>query len=239
MVGEIGGDKILAYVRATPNPIATIRSRETVVSKSPSSPRVVSFSSRGPRYRTSEILKPDVNAPGVNILASWTGYVWPTSLNSSNREVEFNIISGSIDDHAYNVDNNGNNLTDLATGDVSNPSSGHIDPNRATDPGLIYDIDTQNYVAFLCSIGYNVRQITAFTKDSSIVDCNAVGLKTLGDLNYPSLSVAFSGFKSVVKYKRSVRNVGKEANAVYEVTVHAPDNVEVTVTQVDLQPIAT
>ncbi|XP_051148002.1 subtilisin-like protease SBT1.4 [Andrographis paniculata] len=267
MVGEIAGDKIRAYVRTSSNPTATIRSRGTVVSKSPSSPRVASFSSRGPNYRTAEILKPDVIAPGVNILAGWTGYVGPTSLDSDDREVEFNIISGTsmscphvsglaallkqahpewspaaiksaLMTTAYNIDNNGNNLTDLATGDVSNPfvhGSGHVDPNRATDPGLIYDIDTQNYVAFLCSIGYNARQITTFTKDSSVVDCNAIGLKTPGDLNYPSFSVAFSGFKSVLKYKRNVRNVGTEANAVYEVTVHAPDGVEVSVTPSKLE----
>ncbi|XP_051134135.1 subtilisin-like protease SBT1.4 [Andrographis paniculata] len=144
-------------------------------------------------------------------------------------------IKSALMTMAYNVDNNGNNLTDLATGDVSNPFSGHVDPNRATNPGLIYDIDTQNYVAFLCSIGYDARQIMAFTKDLSILDCNAVGLKTPGDLNYPSFLVAFSGFKSVVKYKQSVRNVKKEANVVYEVTVHATDNVEVTVTPSKLE----
>ncbi|KAL6496926.1 hypothetical protein OROGR_028855 [Orobanche gracilis] len=261
MVGQIAGDKIRAYARSDPNPTATIAFKGTVISSNPPAPRVASFSSRGPSYRTAEILKPDVIAPGVNILAGWTGYIGPTDLESDTRKVEFNIISGTsmscphvsglaallrkahpnwspaaiksaLMTTAYNLDNAGGNITDLATGEESNPfihGSGHVDPNRALDPGLIYDVKRNDYVAFLCTIGYDSRRISVFTRDASSIDCDALGLKSPGNLNYPSFSVVFHGGDGVVKYKRTVKNVGKEADAIYEVGVAPPPGVEVSV----------
>ncbi|CAA2934486.1 subtilisin-like protease [Olea europaea subsp. europaea] len=259
MVGQIAGDKIRAYARSDPSPTATIKFRGTVISRSPSAPRVASFSSRGPNYRTVEILKPDVIAPGVNILAGWTGYIGPTDLETDKRKVDFNIISGTsmscphvsgiaallrkaypkwspaaiksaLMTTAYNLDNCGSNFTDLATGKESTPfihGSGHVDPNRALDPGLVYDLGLRDYLGFLCSIGYDSKRISVFTTASA--DCDANSLGTPGNLNYPSFSVVFSGENSVVKYKRVVKNVGKQSNPVYKVKVNPPPNVEVSV----------
>ncbi|KAG8097578.1 hypothetical protein GUJ93_ZPchr0013g35550 [Zizania palustris] len=56
------------------------------------SPVVAAFSSRGPNMLTPEILKPDIIAPGVNILAAWTGKAGPTGLAADTRRVGFNII---------------------------------------------------------------------------------------------------------------------------------------------------
>ncbi|RVX23181.1 Subtilisin-like protease SBT1.7 [Vitis vinifera] len=53
------------------------------------------FSSRGPNSITPDILKPDLIAPGVNILAGWSGAVGPTGLPTDKRHVDFNIISGT------------------------------------------------------------------------------------------------------------------------------------------------
>ncbi|KAL3511609.1 hypothetical protein ACH5RR_024326 [Cinchona calisaya] len=262
MVGQNVGDKIKSYLTSDPSPKATIAFRGTVIGTSPSAPRVAAFSSRGPNHLTAEILKPDVIAPGVNILAGWTGLVGPTDLDIDPRRVEFNIISGTsmscphvsglaallrkahptwspaaiksaLMTTAYNVDNIGKNITDLATGEESTPfvhGSGHVDPNRALNPGLVYDLGTRDYLAFLCAIGYGPDRIAVFVRDwSASVDCSAEGLSTPGDLNYPSFSVVFSLSESVVKYKRVVKNVGSKADAVYEVKVNAPPSVEVSV----------
>ncbi|VFR02505.1 unnamed protein product [Cuscuta campestris] len=59
------------------------------------SPVVASFSSRGPNPVDPQILKPDLIAPGVNILAAWTGKAGPTGLPIDTRRVNFSIESGT------------------------------------------------------------------------------------------------------------------------------------------------
>lgn len=260
MVGQIAGDKIKEYLKSENSPTATITFQGTVIGSTPA-PKVAAFSSRGPNHLTPEILKPDVIAPGVNILAGWTGSASPTDLEIDPRRVEFNIISGTsmscphvsglaallrkanpdwtpaalksaLMTTSYVLDDNGKNITDLATGEESSPfihGSGHVDPNRALDPGLVYDIEPSDYVAFLCSIGYDAKRISIFVRGSTTVDCGAQELRSPGDLNYPSFSVVFDSSNHVVKYKRVVKNVGNSINAIYEVKVDAPQSVEVSV----------
>ncbi|KAI9173483.1 hypothetical protein LWI28_022510 [Acer negundo] len=50
-----------------------------------------------------------------------------------------------------------------------------------------------------------------------------------GNLNYPPFSVVFGSNTDVVTYKRVVKNVGGSADAVYQVKVTAPPNVEINV----------
>jgi subtilisin family serine protease len=260
MVGEKFGSKIKYYVQTDPSPTATIVFRGTVISRSPSAPRVASFSSRGPNYRAREILKPDVIAPGVNIIAAWTGAASPTDLDIDPRRVEFNIISGTsmscphvsglaallrqahpdwspaavksaLMTTAYNLDNSGETIKDLATGVESTPfvrGAGHVDPNSALDPGLVYDAGTDDYVAFLCTLGYTPSLISIFTKDSSVADCSKK-LARSGDLNYPAFAAVFSSYKDSVTYHRVVRNVGSNSSAVYESKIVSPAGVDVTV----------
>ncbi|KAE8696387.1 Jasmonate-zim-domain protein 6, putative isoform 2 [Hibiscus syriacus] len=54
---------------------------------------VAAFSSRGPHHLKPEILKPAVIAPGVSILAGWTGAAAPTDLDMDPRRIDYNIIS--------------------------------------------------------------------------------------------------------------------------------------------------
>ncbi|XP_022768675.1 subtilisin-like protease SBT1.7 [Durio zibethinus] len=93
-VGRKTGDAIKKYISSDPNPTATIGPGTTKLGVQPS-PVVAAFSSRGPNPVTPAILKPDIIAPGVNILAGWTGAVGPTGLESDQRHVNFNIISGT------------------------------------------------------------------------------------------------------------------------------------------------
>lgn len=260
MVGQKFGDKIKYYVQNDLSPTATIVFRGTVIGKSPSAPRVAAFSSRGPNYRSREILKPDVIAPGVNILAAWTGDAPPTDLDIDPRRVEFNIISGTsmscphvsglaallhqahpdwspaaiksaFMTTAYNVDNSEEIIKDLSTGFDSTPfvrGAGHVDPNRALDPGLVYDAGTDDYIAFLCTLGYSPSVISIFTRDGSVANCSTKFART-GDLNYPAFAVVFSSYQDSVTYHRVVRNVGSDASAVYEVKIDSPSGVDVTV----------
>ncbi|KAI3411630.1 uncharacterized protein J3R85_017740 [Psidium guajava] len=261
MVGETAGDKIREYARLDLFPTAAIEFHGTVIGPSPPAPKVAAFSSRGPNHLTAEILKPDVIAPGVNILAAWTGFNGPTDLDIDRRRVEFNIISGTsmscphasglaallrkayadwspaaiksaLMTTAYNLDNAGRNIKDLAGGDESSPfvhGAGHVDPNRALNPGLVYDIEVDDYVGFLCAIGYEPRRIAVFLREPTSSNVCAHRMASPGELNYPSFSVVLKSGGDVVKYRRVVKNVGSSADAVYQVKVNAPENVEVSV----------
>ncbi|KAI3965394.1 hypothetical protein MKX01_042875 [Papaver californicum] len=256
-VGEAAANKIREYVKSNKSPTGTIKFGGTVIGSSPSAPRVAAFSSRGPNHLTPELLKPDVIAPGVNILAGWTGAIGPTDLEIDPRRVAFNIISGTsmscphvsglaallrkafpkwspaaiksaLMTTAYNLDNSGKNITDLATGSDSTPfvrGAGHVDPNRALNPGLVYDIEAKDYVGFLCASGYSAKRISVFAKEK--VDCESYSSASPGDLNYPSFSVLFGN--NTVTYKRVVKNVGSSVNAVYEARVYGPSSIKISV----------
>lgn len=93
-LGEKASNEVKKYVFSAPNPTAKIVFGGTELGVQPS-PVVAAFSSRGPNTLTPKILKPDLIAPGVNILAGWTGKVGPTGLSVDTRHVSFNIISGT------------------------------------------------------------------------------------------------------------------------------------------------
>ncbi|KAF8690060.1 hypothetical protein HU200_041421 [Digitaria exilis] len=62
--------------------------------------------------------------------------------------------------------------------------AGHVDPNRAVDPGLVYDAGADDYLSFLCALGYTDELIAVFrTKDDPPVDCST-RTAAAGDHNY-------------------------------------------------------
>ncbi|TKY74995.1 Subtilisin protease SBT1.7 [Spatholobus suberectus] len=93
-LGQKSSNELKKYVFSARNPTAKIAFGGTQLGVQPS-PVVAAFSSRGPNFLTPEVLKPDLIAPGVNILAGWTGAVGPTGLTEDTRHVEFNIVSGT------------------------------------------------------------------------------------------------------------------------------------------------
>jgi subtilisin family serine protease len=148
-MGQKAGDALRAYAVSDPNPTANIVFAGTKVGIQPS-PVVAAFSSRGPNTVTSGILKPDIIAPGVNILAAWSGSVGPTPIPDDTRRVGFNIISGTsmacphvsglaallraahpewspvairsaLMTTAYNEYPNGNGILDVSTGNPATP----------------------------------------------------------------------------------------------------------------------
>ncbi|XP_039779894.1 subtilisin-like protease SBT3.18 isoform X5 [Panicum virgatum] len=88
------GTQILYYIRASRNAMVHISPSKTVVGKTPA-PTVAYFSSRGPSSITPNILKPDVTAPGVNILAAWPPKSSPTVLPLDKRSTNWNFDSGT------------------------------------------------------------------------------------------------------------------------------------------------
>lgn len=87
--------EILGYINSTSNPVATILPTETVPNYEPA-PTVAYFSARGPSYGSKNLLKPDIAAPGVNILAAWIANDTKAETTPSGKEPpRFNVISGT------------------------------------------------------------------------------------------------------------------------------------------------
>ncbi|XP_022139164.1 cucumisin-like isoform X2 [Momordica charantia] len=87
-----GGTEIEEYMSSTKNPTATILKSNTVYD---GTVKVVHFSSRGPNTITKNIIKPDLAAPGVQILAAWSPTAPVSQVEGDPRRTLYNIISGT------------------------------------------------------------------------------------------------------------------------------------------------
>ncbi|PHU30461.1 hypothetical protein BC332_02554 [Capsicum chinense] len=109
--------------------------------------------------------------------------------------------------------------------------SGHIDPNRALDPGLVYDATPQDYINLLCSLNFTEEQFKTFARSSANYrNCS----NPSADLNYPSF-IAFYSFNEEgnytwleQKFRRTLTNVGK-GGTTYIVKIENPRNSTVSV----------
>lgn len=100
-----------------------------------------------------------------------------------------------------------------------------MNPARVLDPGLIYDIEPQDYVSFLCSLGYNERSLHLVTRDNRTCDQTKT-FKSASELNYPSITLP--NLKDNFSVTRTMTNVGKPMS-VYKAVVSPPKGVNVTV----------
>ncbi|TYG51917.1 hypothetical protein ES288_D10G299600v1, partial [Gossypium darwinii] len=209
------GRMIINYLNTTENPTATIF--KTSQDNNQFAPFVVSFSSRGPNPITTDILKPDLTAPGVDILAAWSEA--STVTEDDTRRTRYNIISGTSMSCPHAT---GNNIEgEHAYG------AGHINPLQATDPGLVYDAGEIDYVKFLCGQGYTIANIQLISGNSS--SCSEETDGTVWDLNYPSFALSSTPGKSITRvFHRTVTNVGS-AVSNYRAVVNAPPGLIIQV----------
>ena len=101
-----------------------------------------------------------------------------------------------------------------ATNGQSTPFSygaGHVQPNRAMDPGLVYDTTIDDYLNFLCALGYNEAQISMFSEGRYKCARNF----SLLNLNYPSITVP--NLSGSVTVTRTLKNVGSPATYIAHV----------------------
>lgn len=100
---------------------------------------------------------------------------------------------------------------------------GHVDANRAIDPGLIYDMTTKDYIGFLCAMGYNDTVISWL--GGSHAPCRKTN-KLLENFNLPSISIP--ELKNCKTVSRTVTNVGPVVS-IYTVRIESPPGVDVAV----------
>uniref|UniRef100_A0A0D9XJB8 Subtilisin-like protease n=1 Tax=Leersia perrieri TaxID=77586 RepID=A0A0D9XJB8_9ORYZ len=150
-------------------------------------------------------------------------------LKAAHPEWSPAAIKSALMTTAYTVDNTNSSLRDAAGGMLATPfafGAGHVDPQKALSPGLVYEISTNDYVSFLCSLNYTTPHIQVITKMSNITCPRKF---RPGDLNYPSFSVVFKKkSKQFMRFRREVTNVGP-AMSVYNVKVSSPPSVSVKV----------
>ncbi|GMP45277.1 hypothetical protein CsSME_00013854 [Camellia sinensis var. sinensis] len=125
---------------------------------------------------------------------------------TKNTNLEFFIQSKVLNRDIRSIQDigNGKPATPLAI------EAGHVDPTKALDPRLVYDLKTEDYVNLLCALNYTMKQIHAITRSSSYV-CSNPSL----DLNYPSFIAFFnandshSDLNTVKEIQRTLTNVGE------------------------------
>ncbi|KAL7167377.1 hypothetical protein ACSBR2_037943 [Camellia fascicularis] len=248
-VSNAAGVKIKAYINSTKTPVAAILFKGTVIGD-PSAPIVASFSSRGPSMASPGILKPDIIGPGVNILAAWAfplenntdpnfnfNVISGTSmscphlsgiaalLKSSHPYWSPAAIKSAMMTTADLLNVQGKPILDqtLHAADIFATGAGHINPSKANDPGLVYDIQPDDYIPYLCGLGYTDMQVGIIAHRP--IKCSQVSSIPEGELNYPSFSVALGPSQT---FTRTVTNVG-EAYSSYSVKVVAPPGVNMIV----------
>ncbi|KAH0723926.1 hypothetical protein KY289_006970 [Solanum tuberosum] len=89
-----GLNTILMYIRSEKNPMATLLPGKTLIGTKPA-PVMAHFSSKGPNVIDPNILKPDITAPGFNILAAWSEASSPLKIPEDRRVVKYNMQSGT------------------------------------------------------------------------------------------------------------------------------------------------
>ncbi|KAH0902811.1 hypothetical protein HID58_042314, partial [Brassica napus] len=239
-------DAFRSYVLTSPNPQGTILKTETV--KDNNAPIVASYSSRGPNTLFSDILKPDITAPGVNILAAYSplgqtalpgqsvGYYFMSGTSMACPHVagvaayvktfhpdwSASAVKSAIMTTAWAMNASKNAEGEFAYG------SGHVNPTVAVDPGLVYDIAKEDYLNMLCSFDYSAKGIS--TLGGGDFTCSEKSKLTMRNLNYPSMTtkVSASSSSSDITFSRTVTNVGRNIST-YKAKLTGNPKLSITV----------
>lgn len=250
-VDNTPGLAIKSYIASTTNPTASIVAEQ--VSTWPFAPSMTDFSSRGPNNFSLDLIKPDVTAPGIQILAGNTptpgagtvpGELFQaiagTSMSSPHVAGLFALIKQANPDWSaamaksalmttshQNVLNNDrvNQATPFAMG------AGHVRPGNpvhkgsAFQPGLVYDAGLNEYLGFLCDAFPAIFVNPAATCASLA----SAGVPTdTYNLNVPSIGAA--EVPGTLTVERTVTSVAQENGwRTYDVSVNAPPGYNVTV----------
>ena len=222
-------ETIKAKVAANPALTVSLVNKDTTGLPLEAQPQIAGFSSRGPLLATdSDLLKPDVAAPGVAVLAGVSpigsggdqfGFMSGTSMASPHVAGFGALILGKnptwspatvksammTTASSVKLADGSKNTDVLATG------AGQVDPARVLDPGLVYDAGSDDYLRFIQGTG---------------MDLGIAGLGSTRprDMNVPSFSLGNLAGRIEV-----TRTVTALTAGTYRATASVP-GVKVTVT---------
>jgi subtilisin family serine protease len=250
------GQAIKAYAD-TASPTARIVAGQvsTWVPGGPSiAPSMTDFSSRGPNQFSGDIIKPDVTAPGIHILAGNSPFPDPgtappgelfqaiagTSMSSPHVAGLFALLKqvnpdwsaaaakSALMTTAYQSVLNNDRVNQ------ANPfqqGAGHVNPGRpqnkgsAFQPGIVYDAGINEYLGFLC----DARPQLFTDPAGTCADLEEAGVPTKAyNLNLPSIGVG--SLPGQVTVERTVTSVAKDnGNRKYTVSVVEPEGYDISV----------
>ncbi len=222
MIGQADANLILAEFDAG-NEVTAILEKGFLLTSTDAGNRMATFSARGPAP-IPDVLKPDVTAPGINILAGFSpdsaystpgenfAYLSGTSMATPHVAGTAALLRQAHPDWSPAAIKSA--LMTTARQDVTsstgvgnaNPfdfGSGHIVPNSALNPGLVYDITNDEFDAYFADMANEAR-----------------------NLNLPSITM--SALASSQTVTRRVTNVSDEAGA-YSVEISPPPGMRVDV----------
>ncbi|WZZ31521.1 hypothetical protein YC2023_014922 [Brassica napus] len=223
-------DFLVSYVNSTKSPQGTVLKTEAVFYQK--APKVASFSSRGPNTIAVDLLKPDITAPGVEILAAFSPLGSPSEdKERDQRHVKYSVLSGTsmscphvtgvaayiktfhpdwspaVIQSAIMTTAWSMNASDTGVASTEFAyGAGHVDPIAALNPGLVYELDKADHITFLCGLNYTSKTLKLITGEA--VTCTGNTLPR--NLNYPSMSAKLSKTNSsfTISFNRTVTNVG-------------------------------
>ena len=233
-VNQAAGEAINAYA-ATAGATATIN-QSTVIYDAPA-PFTAVFSSRGPLIAAAgDLLKPDISAPGQDVLAavappgnagrdfdlySGTSMSAPhmaglaALLKQAKPSWSPMAIKSALMTTAGDVLDGPNTSATV----IFNQGAGHVTPNKATDPGLVFDSGWNQWLAFLCGS-------TSAVGPSTCAKLAADGFLT-DPSDFNSASIAIGSLAGTQTVSRTVTNVGTE-RATYSLTTSGLAGITVT-----------
>jgi subtilisin family serine protease len=240
MIGQADANLILAEFDAG-NDVTVVLDKGLLLTKSDAGNEMASFSARGPGP-VPDILKPDVTAPGVNILAGFTpdaanampgenfAYISGTSMSTPHVAGVAALIKQAHPEWSPAVIKSALMTTarrDLVREDGETQAipfdfgAGHIVPNDALDPGLVFEVSVDEYDAFACG-----------TESPAVAQDRCDALVTAGfdfepsSLNQPS--IALSQLVNQQTITRRVHNPGTESRS-FVTSVNPPPGITVAV----------
>ncbi len=217
-------------------------------------PVLADFSSAGPGAGRPEVLKPDVSAPGSDVIDAYA--YQPVSradhdaiLAGAPAPAAYTVLSGTsmasphvaglaalvrqarpdldpLEIRSAIMTSATNVVTSAGRRDrrVDRIGAGFIDPAGAVDPGLVYPVTLADLDAYLCGVRLSPKA------------CGIGSLASPQRLNQPSMRLTMAGKG---RFVRTVKNVGT-ATATYTATLDVPGfDGTVTPSTLTLRPGAT